>query len=163
MKMSIKTTILLIVVAIFITPIFLSQIIKIPLGKLTIGDENAWVSFFGSYIGGVLGGLIAFGVAWLQIRNIKNEMIENHRTYLSAATPLRIFDSSKKINRRKNYRVIATDDIREMNGFNKEIPYYSIVRFGGSQIVFDCSVEVTVSKDKDFKNTDIIKAWLDFF
>ncbi|MEC1714745.1 hypothetical protein [Schinkia azotoformans] len=148
---------------VLVTPIILSQIIRLPFGYLTIGNEDSWVSFFGSYLGGVLGGLVAFGVAWLQINNLRKETLENNRSYLSAATPVRNFSTDKKINRKEKFRVLLTDDFKTLDGFNKEVPYYSVVRFGGSEVIWECEIHITVAKDKDFIKTATLKAWIDFF
>lgn len=68
-----KKKISIIILGVIITPIILSQILRIPLGNITIGDEESWVSFFGGYIGGVIGGAVAFSVAWLQINQEKKQ------------------------------------------------------------------------------------------
>ncbi|RJE87679.1 hypothetical protein D3P07_15335 [Paenibacillus sp. 1011MAR3C5] len=45
-----------------IFPIIVSQFIRLPFGNWTIGGEDSWVSFFGSYLGGIIGGLITLYV-----------------------------------------------------------------------------------------------------
>ncbi|WP_397537861.1 hypothetical protein [Rummeliibacillus pycnus] len=157
-----RVIIILIVFLVVAIPIIIGQIIRIPLGNWTIGDENSWVSFFGSYIGGVLGGIVAFGVAWIQINNLKKEVIENSRTFLSSATPVRKL-SSDNVNRREKYRVLLTDDFEAMSADDKDIPYYSVVRYGGTDVVWNCSLQATVGKTMDFIETDTIKVWIDYF
>lgn len=156
-------TVSIIVIAIILAPVIIGQLTRLPYGHLTIGDENSWVSFFGSYTGGILGGLVAFGVAWLQINNLRKETLENNRSYLSAATPVRVFFSEEKINRREKHRIIVTDDSSSMNALYKRIPYYSIVRFGSSQVIWECEFEITLGKDENFTCTDTFKVWIDFF
>ncbi|KQY90926.1 hypothetical protein ASD24_24315 [Paenibacillus sp. Root52] len=50
-------------------PILISQFIRIPTGSWTIGNEEAWVSFFGSYLGGIIGGIITLYVFKKTIEN----------------------------------------------------------------------------------------------
>lgn len=58
----------LIIFIVIVTPIIVSQIIRIPLGHWTIGDDKSWVGFIGNYSGGVLGGIVAFFAARFQIK-----------------------------------------------------------------------------------------------
>ncbi|WP_339816809.1 hypothetical protein MKZ15_15475 [Paenibacillus sp. FSL R7-0216] len=51
----------LIVIAI-LSPIILSQIIRLPLGNWTIGNEESWIGFLGSYIGALISGVITLFV-----------------------------------------------------------------------------------------------------
>lgn len=53
-------------------PILISQFIRIPTGSWTIGNEEAWVSFFGSYLGGIIGGIITLYVFKKTIENQEN-------------------------------------------------------------------------------------------
>ncbi|KMY32029.1 hypothetical protein ACZ11_07615 [Lysinibacillus xylanilyticus] len=50
------------------TPILLGLLLNIPTGFLTIGDESAWVGFFGNYSGGIIGGIVALLVASFQVK-----------------------------------------------------------------------------------------------
>lgn len=51
-------------------PIVVNTIMIIHLPKkLSVGDASAWIGFFGNYSGGILGGLVAFGVAKYQIEH----------------------------------------------------------------------------------------------
>lgn len=73
-----KRHLIFIIAGCLLVPVVISQIIRLPLGSLTIGDENAWIGFLGSYVGGIIGGLVAFYVARYQIdrhfeRQIANE------------------------------------------------------------------------------------------
>ncbi|RPK29970.1 hypothetical protein [Paenibacillus xylanexedens] len=58
-------------------PIVISQIIKLPFGDLTIGDENSWVGFFGGYIGAITGAIVAFIVAKYQVTVQNQKQIAN--------------------------------------------------------------------------------------
>jgi len=33
----------------------------------SVANDNNWISFFGSYLGAIVGGLFAFLIAWVQI------------------------------------------------------------------------------------------------
>ncbi|EPY07436.1 hypothetical protein PAALTS15_09935 [Paenibacillus alvei TS-15] len=70
-----RNVIMALVAGCIIVPIIISQILRIPLGGWTIGDENSWVGFFGGYVGGIIGGLVAFFVARYQIdRNFEKQI-----------------------------------------------------------------------------------------
>lgn len=68
-----------------LAPIVISQIIKLPFGDLTIGDENSWVGFFGGYIGAITGAIVAFIVAKYQVtvQNQKQIAHEEINSYLN--------------------------------------------------------------------------------
>jgi hypothetical protein len=63
--------VILLFIAFWIPPIIISQIIRIPTGSYTIGDENAWVGFLGNYSGGIIGGIVALVVARIQVNKEK--------------------------------------------------------------------------------------------
>lgn len=65
-----------IISVIIFTPILLGIILNIPGGSLTIGDENAWVGFFGNYSGGIIGGIVAFLIANSQMKYEKKQRIQ---------------------------------------------------------------------------------------
>ncbi|CEG21499.1 hypothetical protein BN1080_00410 [Planococcus massiliensis] len=72
---------------IVIIPFFIGLLLNIPLGKYTIGTEDAWVGFHGGYIGGILGGIVAYYIAKMQVDELRREQnkvfIDNYiRTYL---------------------------------------------------------------------------------
>lgn len=118
--------------------------------------------FLGSIIGGVIGGLVAFGVAWLQVQNLRKEEIEKDRTYISASTPICIVDE-EIINRRPKNKIILTDDLIDMGGLNKKVTYYSLIRFGGSEAIWDVDIRINVGGDIKFNKQHTIKVWVDFF
>ncbi|MCZ1267511.1 hypothetical protein [Paenibacillus tundrae] len=60
-----------------VAPIILSQLIRLPFGFLTIGDENSWVGFFGGYIGAITGAVVAFIVARYQITTQFQKQVAN--------------------------------------------------------------------------------------
>lgn len=58
------------IIGIVVIPIILSQIIRLPFGKWTIGDENAWVGFLGSYIGAIVSIAVTYIIF---LRTLKND------------------------------------------------------------------------------------------
>lgn len=66
-----------IVSIVVLTPIILGLILNIPGGSLTIGDENAWVGFFGNYSGGIIGGIVAFIIANSQVKHEQNSRLQD--------------------------------------------------------------------------------------
>src|SRR5690625_297551 len=68
----------IVILGTLLIPIILGQVLRVPLGYLTIGEEGDWVSFFGNYSGGIIGGIVAFLVARNQIEKQNNkEAIRN--------------------------------------------------------------------------------------
>lgn len=59
------------------TPIILGQFLRIPTGDYTIGQEDAWVGFFGNYSGGIIGGIVAYIIASKELRNAKQDKEKN--------------------------------------------------------------------------------------
>lgn len=53
---------ILFIFIVVISPIVISQVLRIPTLDLTIGTEESWVSFFGSYLGSMIGGIITLFV-----------------------------------------------------------------------------------------------------
>jgi hypothetical protein len=56
-----------------VPPIIIGQILRIPTGQYTIGQEGDWIGFFGNYSGGIIGGLVAYFIAKEQIKADKEE------------------------------------------------------------------------------------------
>lgn len=75
---------LVIVPLVILIPLITGFVLNLPLGKYTIGDENAWVAFHGSYIGGVTGGLVAYFIARMQINQLRRETELNHLRFYAA-------------------------------------------------------------------------------
>ena len=65
-----------IIIIVFFYPIFISQLIRVPLGSMTIGKEGDWISFLGNYSGGIIGGIVALLVAKFQLKR------QNKQEYL---------------------------------------------------------------------------------
>lgn len=69
-----RNKVLIILGLIVITsPIIISQLLRVPTGKWTIGDENAWIGFFGGYIGVIIGGLVTYLVFWQTIQHYREK------------------------------------------------------------------------------------------
>ncbi|MGD6967704.1 hypothetical protein ACQCVP_14850 [Rossellomorea vietnamensis] len=63
-----------ILVVISVVPIILGQLLRIPTGGFTIGDESAWFGFFGNYSGGIIGGIVAYIIATNESRQTKEQL-----------------------------------------------------------------------------------------
>lgn len=120
-------------VLIILTPIIISQIIRLPFAKWTIGDENSWVGFFGGYIGGIIGGLVAFFVARYQIneqlrKQIANEEILKFISQMPALMKLRyelenVNDSLKSVLTYINENMDAESDDWVLEYKDMHVPY----------------------------------------
>lgn len=81
-----KIWIVLIIILALITPIILNIIIGStnPLDSIrVVGTEDAWLGFYGSYIGGVLTAVIAFMTMWQSSKhNTLNIMIQQQEAYI---------------------------------------------------------------------------------
>jgi len=72
MKFILKIIVILLVIA--VVPIILGQLLRIPTGVYTIGDESAWVGFFGNYSGGIIGGIVAYIIATNESKQTKEQL-----------------------------------------------------------------------------------------
>ncbi|MEG7924871.1 hypothetical protein J0801_12600 [Bacillus cereus] len=149
-------------VVVVFTPIILGVILNIPTGHLTIGDENSWVGFFGSYTGGIIGGIVAFIIASSQLINERQKFKLSQRSFLSATTICMDYDQSP-LWRKERGRIITTDDYNELSGMIRNTRYYSVIRYGGPDVIANCKFEIIVGNDEDFTLEKSIKVWIDFF
>ncbi|MEC1011717.1 hypothetical protein P9B39_15870 [Bacillus altitudinis] len=156
-----KTIHIAIIIAV-ITPITIGFVLNIPTGHLTIGDENSWVGFFGSYMGGIIGGIVALIISSSQLINERKKFNNSQRSYLSAAILTANF-SEQKSYRKKKSKTILTPDYTNLEGKNYEINYYSVIRYGGPDVITNCQFKITVGNDMKFENIAIIEVWFDFF
>ncbi|KML07873.1 hypothetical protein [Rossellomorea marisflavi] len=162
-KKNIELGAIILAVAI-ITPIMIGLILNIPTGNLTIGDEASWVSFFGSYIGGIVGGIVALIILSTQLHNERRKYNNSQRSFLSAAkikTKASV-DRLGEIKRKNRYRVLLREEFRSLSE-REEITYYSIVRYGGPDVIINCHFEVIIGEDENFFKIDKINTWLDYF
>lgn len=75
---------LIIIPFVILIPLITGFLLNFPLGKYTIGGEDAWVAFHGSYIGGVTGGFVAYFIAKMQINQLRRETELNHLRFYAA-------------------------------------------------------------------------------
>ncbi|HGH1669877.1 TPA: hypothetical protein ACJHMI_001342 [Bacillus cereus] len=146
-----------------ITPIIIGLVLNIPTGYLTIGDENSWVSFYGSYTGGIIGGIVALIIASSQLINERQKSKLSQRSFLSAATIVEDFSKSESIGRKKKNRIMLTEAYTRLTGTEYETTYYSIIRHGGPDVIVNCEFTIIVGNSSSFERTDTIKVWIDFF
>lgn len=162
MQLNWKKVIGILVIAIA-TPNILGGLLNIPGGHLTIGDENAWVSFYGSYTGGIIGGIVALIIASTQLINERKKNKESQRSFLSAAKVDMILSETENVGRKKKFRIVLTEAYESLIGTKFETTYYSIIRYGGPDIIMNCEFNIVVGDSSNFEITDTIKVWVDFF
>lgn len=63
---------LFIVVLIISVPIFLNILVSIET-PYTTGDSGTWLSFFGSYLGAIIGGIVAYYIAKMQFKRLDSK------------------------------------------------------------------------------------------
>ena len=154
--------IIIILAIVVITPIIIGLVLNIPTGNLTIGDESSWVCFFGSYTGGIIGGIVALIISSSQFMNERQKFKLSQRSFLSAATIVADF-SENKFYRKKKSRIALTPSYTRLLGTNHETTYYSVLRYGGPDVIINCEFKIIVGNNKNFEETDTIKVWVDFF
>ncbi|WP_144641187.1 hypothetical protein [Bacillus cereus] len=144
------------------TPIILGIVLNIPTGYLTIGDENSWVSFFGSYTGGIIGGIVALIIARSQFINERKNFKLSQRSFLSATTITMNYEQ-KAFWRKNKGRVMTTEDYTKLSGNTCRTRFYSVVRYGGPEVITNCNFKIIVGIDEEFNQEQIIEVWVDFF
>lgn len=145
------------------TPNIIGGLLNIPGGNLTIGDENAWVSFYGSYTGGIIGGIVALIIASTQLINERKKNKESQRSFLSAAKVDMNLSETKNVGRKKKGRIVLTEAYERLIGTEFETTYYSIIRYDGPDIIMNCEFNIVVGDSSNFETTDTITVWVDFF
>lgn len=127
----------------------------------------AAIGLVGAIVGGVISGLLTlYGVRLTLISQFEKEEKKRHnenRTYLSASTHIFNFEESNKISRLDKHRLILTEDYKNLLGTINKVTYYSITRYGGSQVITDCHFKITVGADTNFEKVDVVEAWIDYF
>lgn len=144
------------------TPNIIGGLLNIPGGNLTIGDENAWVSFYGSYTGGIIGGIVALIIASTQLINERKKNKESQRSFLSAAKVDMNLSETKNVGRKKKGRIVLTEAYERLIGTEFETTYYSIIRYDGPDIIMNCEFNIVVGDSSNFETTDTITVWVDF-
>ncbi|PGV52666.1 hypothetical protein COD94_30670 [Bacillus cereus] len=158
-----KRIIIIVAIAV-LTPITLGLVLNIPTGHLTIGDENSWVGFFGSYTGGIIGGVVALIIASSQVINDRKKIKESQRSFLSATTTICDFSKGGTW-RKKEGRTLITQGALDLklDWEEHETTYYSVIRYGGPDVIVNCNFQIIIGKDKNFSEEEIIEVWLDYF
>lgn len=141
------------ITAIFLlTPILLNYCLLSWRAPGVVGNPEAWIGFFASFLG-VLG---AVGIATYQIK-IQKERDEhtlrvNNRSYFSATQYKGTIRISKN-DCRENSRVILTDAYRMLlkltdvkDDYNDKTIYMRILHFGNPELVFNCKIAVYVEE-----------------
>ncbi|HGN6586038.1 hypothetical protein OCE25_11485 [Bacillus cereus] len=145
------------------TPNIIGGLLNIPAGQFTIGDENAWVSFYGSYTGGIIGGIVALIIASTQLINERKKNKESQRSFLSAALISVDYPEKIEVPRRNKGRIILTEAYDKLNSQDCKINYYSIVRYGGPDVIMNCEFTIIIGNNSSFEKTEKISTWMDFF
>lgn len=127
------------------------------------GDTSDWFGFLSNYSGGIIGGFVALAIAREQTKNERERRIIEQRSFLSASTIQINFKDDDKFGRKEKNRILLTDSYKKLLATDEETSYYSIIRYGGSDIVMNCKFTIIVGVDKNFDSCDTIKAWVDFF
>ena len=121
------------------------------------------IAFVGAIIGGAL---TLIGVKWTLVSQSKKEdmrRFESSKTYLSASKTMFNYNETDKIGRLEKHRLMLTGPFKSLQGSNKQVAYYSVIRYGGDEVVTNCQFIVTVGTDKNFENSDTIEVWADYF
>lgn len=149
-----KYKVLSIFIAVFSVPIIIGQLIRIPTGNWTIGDENSWVGFFGSYIGAIIGGLVAYGIVRFQFdkqnNDEKQKLKETNRSYLLLTN----FTSNFKLHNvvtSSESRIMLTEDYdsyMEAHKHQKDhlktrnTSFYKLSHYGNPDMILNCKIEI---------------------
>jgi len=137
-------TLFLVLALIFLIPFFINKLATYKFFKGTSGEFNAWLSFWGSYFGGVISGTITLGGVYLGLKHERNfslfnryatqkrkvERFEEWVSYLNqtatyAIKNTNLFDDSVKIiidESEKNLEDISGVDL-ELYHLAREIVY----------------------------------------
>jgi hypothetical protein len=90
-----------------VPPIIIGQVLRIPMGKYTIGSEGDWVGFFGNYSGGIIGGIVAYLIAAKQIRDERERSQKEHEEKQMLAKRIVSLFLSQEIDR--NFKIMESD------------------------------------------------------
>lgn len=158
-----KKNIYIAVIILVVLPIIVNILVTTP-GP--VETDNDWIGFFGSYFGSILGGLIAFYVAWIQIeahrKSESKKELESNRAYIIVqefSADIRL----KNITSNENSRLILNDYYEEIKEqFNKEISvtYYKIIIVGNAEAILDCDVYIKISNYNNPNETYEISSYI---
>ncbi|KAA0944090.1 AzlD domain-containing protein [Sporosarcina sp. ANT_H38] len=120
-----------------------------------------------AFVGAIIGGsLTLIGVKWTLTSQFEKEdrgKYEENRTFLSVSRTKFNYEKQDKVGRIDNHRILITESFTYLDGFNQDVVYYSVIRYGGSEIVTNCLFSITVGNDGNFEDNDTIEAWVDYF
>ncbi|NOU93951.1 hypothetical protein GC093_12085 [Paenibacillus sp. LMG 31456] len=149
----------------FCAPIVINILILMPSFGLAASAD--WLSFFGNYSGGIIGGIVAFIIANEQIKS-QNEKTESYeketnRSYIVAEkveAPILLHNTDKGRNKRilstkkadliyqQLENILSVDNNSELIK-NTTIPFIKIRHYGTPEIILDCKIEFLLKPKND--------------
>lgn len=145
----------------------MNLLIAIGLIKIFFGGSSTILAGVIAFLGAIIGGaLTLIGVKWTLVSQSEKEdmrRFESSKTYLSASKTIFNYNGTDKIGRLEKHRLMLTESFKSLNGLNEDIAYYSVIRYGGDEVVTNCQIVVTVGTDNSFLNSDTIESWTDYF
>lgn len=147
-----------IISVIVIMPVLITLIIKIPLGSYAPGNVESWIGFYGSYVGAIIGGLVAYGAARIQIKNIEEKEKEFNRPFISALTTLNKIDDIKRI--KPVLKFIYTNVVDNVEPLNFELRFYTLVFYGECSVIQDCKIKIVVGSNATFEKSETIECYI---
>lgn len=139
----------LVVIGVLITPLIMSLLLKAPVFSFADGNVESWISFWGSYVGALIGAATVYIVTNLQVkeqRKIQLQAIkEEHENALKRE--MKQFHFKNEIEKIEEFYDLLEDTLdavsKCVNDFTKYITYSHIL-YGGQD-------EFTVEQEKEFK------------
>lgn len=155
---------IVIVLSLFTVPIFINLIMNYKT-KFEVAGSNDWIGFYGSYIGAIIGGLVAFGVAHIQIRhqNEKDRLQErlNNRSFITIEEKHGVKVDLSNLKVIKNARLIETKGFKDLSSspYSDSIntSFYVLSHYGNPSIIHNCQVDIlyTSNDDNDIKTLTV--------
>lgn len=132
-----------------------SQLLRIPLLKLTIGTEESWVSFFGSYLGSIISGFITLIVFIETLNYYRNKdrmdnLIREDQNRLSIIPYIQARQVIK--NKGDLFFNIYIGKIRNKESYVECISYFEIENIGLGTVT---NLEFNSSEEVDFNVTGV--------
>ncbi|TQK74958.1 hypothetical protein FB479_101569 [Brevibacillus sp. AG162] len=141
----------------FLSPILINYVIMSWRAPGVNGDTNAWIGFWGSYLG--LIGAITIAIYSFQKQKEKedNQDRKNNRSYIQVhdfTAPLRLTN----VNTNENSRIIDTPGYSDLISRIKDSEQQSIntsflklAHFGNPDAIFDCKIQIDISYEEEKK------------
>ena len=57
---------------------------------------------------------------------------------------------------------MTTEDYTKLSGNTCRTRFYSVVRYGGPEVITNCNFKIIVGIDEEFNQEQIIEVWVDF-